>query len=833
MTLQPIGRASSPDNFTAKLECAAETLWLVMESAPYAAVLIDREGRIVLANAQTEKLFGYARHELWRQSAEILLAARFRSENSDSRTPLFAAPEVQRNSARHDLYGRRRDGSEFPIEITFNAIKTEDGVLSLGAIVDNTERKRVTEAIVRYNERLRILHQIDKALIAGEGPESIAAAALPPLRELLGVGRAIVNLFNLATGEVEWLAAAGRRHVRVGPGVRYSLRFMGDVEALKRGEPQSIDVHALPPGPEVDALLASNVHTYVAVPMIAEGDLIGALSFGGAPAPLSTEQIGIAQEVAAQFAIALAHARLHEHVKRQAQELEIRVRALRESEELLRNAFEHTNVPSVLTGIDHRFLRVNAAFARMFGYSQADMLTMSMIDLTHPDDLAESYAQRERLKSGEVSCFQMEKRYVHKDGHVVWGLANVSLIRDAHGKPMQYVGQVQDITERKQLEEQLRQSQKMDAFGQLAGGVAHDFNNLLTIISGYSEMLLGRLRADETASGMLKEIYKAGERAASLTRQLLAFSRKQVLAPKVLSLNAVVSETEKMLRRLIGEDVSLTTVLAPGLARVKADPGQIEQVIMNLAVNARDAMPRGGKLTVETANVELDEVYTRAHPQLQPGPFVMLAVSDTGIGMDADTKARIFEPFYTTKEIGKGTGLGLAVVHGILKQSGGHVCVYSEPAHGTTFKIYLPAVREDAVAETPLAEESVLHGTETVLLVEDEPGLRSLSRIALEAHGYTVLVASNAEEAQRVSVQHQNEIHLLVSDVIMPGMSGRQLSEVLLSRRPAMKVLYVSGYTDDAVVRHGVLRAESAFLQKPFTLHGLVAKVRATLGREV
>ncbi len=387
-----------------------------------------------------------------------------------------------------------------------------------------------------------------------------------------------------------------------------------------------------------------------------------------------------------------------------------------------------------------------------------------------------------------------------------------------------------DVTERKLLEQQFRQAQKMEAIGQLAGGVAHDFNNLLTAILGYAELLAEKLKDRPREAEDLDEIRKAGERAASLTRQLLAFSRQQVFERKVLDLNRLIAEIEKMLRRLIGEDVDLVTVLDPALAYVWADAGQLEQVVMNLAVNARDAMPRGGKLTIETSNVELDEEYARLHTPVRPGRYVMIAVSDTGVGMDAATRSRIFEPFFTTKERGKGTGLGLATVYGIVKQSGGYIWAYSEPGKGSTFKIYLPPAdqsllpEEDRVGETPS-----VRGTETVLLVEDEESVRTLSRAILESYGYRVLEAAGAEEAIETVRAYQQPIHLLLTDVIMPSMGGPDLASRIRTLRPGIKVLYMSGYTDETIFRHGHLEQGRLFLQKPFTPEALARKVREAL----
>ncbi|MGD0566789.1 MAG: ATP-binding protein [Candidatus Sulfotelmatobacter sp.] len=390
----------------------------------------------------------------------------------------------------------------------------------------------------------------------------------------------------------------------------------------------------------------------------------------------------------------------------------------------------------------------------------------------------------------------------------------------------------EDVTERRALEQQLRQSQKMEAVGRLAGGIAHDFNNLLMVISGYSEFLLDRLGPEPTLRGPAQEIASAAGRASSLTRQLLAFSRKQMLAPKILDLNAVVTENLKMLTRVIGEDVDLVMVPATGLGAVRADAGQIEQVIMNLAVNARDAMPTGGKLTIETSNVSLNEEYSRVHAPLRPGNYVMLAISDTGAGMDSETQAHIFEPFFTTKGP-KGTGLGLSTVYGIVKQSGGYIWVNSGPGKGTTFKIYLPRVAEavESVAQVPVHAGPVNAepGTETILLVEDEANLRYLARQFLEKQGYRVIEAADGAVAMQIAVAHEGVIHLLLTDVIMPGMNGRELAQRIGEIRPNVKILYMSGYTENVIGRNGTLDAGIRLLQKPFTLRDLKSIVREVL----
>ena len=393
-----------------------------------------------------------------------------------------------------------------------------------------------------------------------------------------------------------------------------------------------------------------------------------------------------------------------------------------------------------------------------------------------------------------------------------------------------HLGVARDITEARILEQQLRQAQKMEAFGQLAGGVAHDFNNLLTIINGYSELLLDSLPRCDTSWEMIAEIHQAGERSAGLTRQLLAFSRQQILAPRILNVNEVVADTDKMLRRLIGEDIRLTTTLGTGLWAVLADPGQVEQMLLNLAVNARDAMPQGGRLTIETTNVVLDAAYVRTCKDAIAGPNVVLSVSDTGVGIPPEVMAKIFEPFFTTKEAGKGTGLGLATVYGIVKQSGGHVAVHSEVGIGTTFKLYLPQVEqptESSQTRSPIPAPP--RGTETILLAEDEAAVRGLTRTILTACGYQVLEAADGDEAVRVAVEHEGPIHLLLTDVVMPGVGGRAVAERLTEQYPGIRVIYVSGYTDDAVIRHGVLRDVVNFIQKPFTPAALARRVRDVL----
>jgi PAS domain S-box-containing protein len=499
-----------------------------------------------------------------------------------------------------------------------------------------------------------------------------------------------------------------------------------------------------------------------------------------------------------------------------------------------------------------RFLRWNRKLEQVSGYSGQEIARL------HPSDFFDGPDKGLILdRIGEVFArgeATAEAHLVSKDGRTIPFFFTGKLVEWGGSRCL--VGMGVDLSEHRLLEERYRHAQKMEAVGRLAGGIAHDFNNLLTAINGFSSLLLDTLHDNDGAREMLEQISRAGDRAASLTQQLLAYSRKQILQPRELDLNELVAGLEKMLRRMIGEDIELATTLAPGPCPVKADPGQLQQVIMNLALNARDAMPSGGRLTLATALVELPEEVASGEwrvasedrrvedlpsslatrhsplatpPEVRPGLYVLLTVSDTGCGMTPEVQARIFEPFFTTKEPGKGTGLGLATVYGILEQSGGHIHVSSEPGRGTTFDIYLPHLPDLQVSAEASGSTATPGGTETVLLVEDEDAVRSLARVVLQRAGYTVLAASDGVEALEVSARHPSSLDLLVTDVVMPRLGGRQLAEILNRLHPRMRVLYLSGYTDDTVVRSGILKQQAPFLHKPFTLPGLMQKIRAVL----
>ena len=508
--------------------------------------------------------------------------------------------------------------------------------------------------------------------------------------------------------------------------------------------------------------------------------------------------------------------------------------ALRENQARLAGIVNSAMDAIISVDSEQKIVLFNAAAERILGCPATEAIGQS-IDRFIPQRFREQHTKHIR-NFGEtgVTLRSMhsfaELTALRADSEQFPIEASISQIEVAGKKLFTVI--LRDITERKQLEEQFRQSQKMEAIGRLAGGVAHDFNNMLTAIIGYSQLVQAQLDDASPLRHDIEEIEKAGHRAAGLTAQLLAFSRKQVLQPRVLDLNEVISDVDKMLRRLIGEDIDLVTIATPDLGHVKADPGQVEQILLNLALNSRDAMPRGGKLTIETANIDLDEVYATSHADVAPGPYVMLAVSDTGHGLDAETQSHIFEPFFTTKVLGKGTGLGLSTVFGIVKQSGGHVWVYSEPGHGAAFKVYFPRVDEPADAAAPTKSVESLYGSENILVVEDDEAVRNVSRLALEKYGYTVLQAERGTQALKAFGPLATAIDLVVTDVIMAGMSGPGLVVRLQKLHPDVKVLYVSGYTEEATIHHGVLTEGIAFLQKPFTPDGLVRKVRQLLDKD-
>lgn len=506
---------------------------------------------------------------------------------------------------------------------------------------------------------------------------------------------------------------------------------------------------------------------------------------------------------------------------------------LAEREELFRLISE--NAADMIAVVDTKGQRLynSPSYQRLLGYSQEELGKTSAFEQIHEDDrIAVRDAANEARRTGMGRT--VEYRIRHRDGRWLTLESTASVVRNRDGDVEKLVIVNRDITERKQLEQQLHRSQKLEAVGRLSGGVAHDFNNILGLIIGYSEALQERIPADDPYREAVDEIQNAGKRAAALTQQLLAFSRKQVLEPRILSLNTIITDIEKMLRRLVGENIKIELLLGPDTGTVKADRSQIEQVILNLVVNARDAMPDGGKLTIETGNWTLDRSTVLSHPYVIPGLYAMLKVTDTGCGMDADLQSHIFEPFFTTKEKGKGTGLGLATAYGVIKQSGGYIWVDSEVGKGTTFRIYLPeaSAAAEALPEVKPAAKAAQE-RRTILVVEDERSLRKLTRKTLSEAGHTVFEAGDASEALEVSRKTEGIIDLLLTDVIMPGMSGKKLADVLVTERPGISVLYMSGYTDGEIATQGVLEQGTSILRKPFTRDELMRQVENALAVSV
>jgi len=707
-----------------------------------------------------------------------------------------------------------------------SAIAIENARLYEAVRQELAERQRAEAEIRKRTAQLEALRAVGLEITAQLDLDTLLRFIVSRAVELLGGNAGGLYLYRPEQDVLEWAMAVGPSMAPLGAILHRGEGLSGKV--WDTGEPIIVDNYQLWEG---RAAIYDGYpwQAVVGVPVYWGEEFLGVLNVNtNLPHIFSPDDAGLLSLFATQAAIALRNARLYEAAQQELAERKRTEEALRESEEKYRNLVERANDGIVIVQ-DALLKYANSRLAEITGYTVEEMIGTPYADYIHPDELPKVVERYERRMAGEEVRSIYETALKRKNGSRVDVELNAGIIT-FQGKPADLVF-VRDISERKRLEEQLLQAQKMEAVGRLAGGVAHDFNNLLTAIIGYSELLLMSFVPGNPRRKDVEEIKKAADRAAALTRQLLAFSRKQMLQPQVLNLNLVVTGIEKMLRRMIGEDIELVTILDAELGLVKADPGQIDQVIMNLAVNARDAMPQGGKLTIETKNAYLDEEYAQQHVEVQPGPYVMLAMSDTGVGMDEEIKSHLFEPFFTTKEVGKGTGLGLATVYGIIKQSGGHIWVYSEPGQGTTFKIYLPMI-EGVVepAGLPLPPDETLHGAETILLVEDDSLVRELASRVLIRHGYLVLEAYDGEKALRICQEYQKPIHLLVTDVVMPGgMSGRQLAENMTTMHPETRVLYMSGYTDNAIVHHGMLKPGITFLQKPFTPEALARKVREVL----
>ncbi|MGB9244894.1 MAG: PAS domain S-box protein [Candidatus Acidiferrales bacterium] len=785
---------------------AEERFRSLFENATEGIFQTTTDGRYLSVNPALARMCGFA------SPSEMI------SSVEDLGKEIYADPNV-RTVFKHliEKYGsvkdfeyevRRKDGAKIWISENAHVVRNPDGeILSYeGTIEDITARKR---AELERQVTFEIIHAVNVT----DNLDDLLRLIHIALKKVLYAENCFIALYEPATGMFHFPFFVDQFDQapppqRVGKSCTAHVYRTGQAMLIPQ---RTFDLLAEEGKVE---LVGTPSPSWLGVPLRTPAATIGVLVVQhyedeNAYTERDQEFLG---SVGGQIALAIERKRSEEKV--------------RESEARLRVLVEQ--LPAVLWTVDRdlRFTSaLGAGFARL-KIKPDELLGMSLLDYFETaDQTFLPIASHRRAVAGEPMTFHVE----WKGGSYA---CHVEPLRDSDGQVSGAICMSLDITDRKQLEEQLRQAQKMEAVGRLAGGIAHDFNNLLMVIQGYSDLLVERLPDGDPLRRNAEQIQMASQRASSLTRQLLAFSRKQMLAPKILNVQSVVAEMEKILRRLIGEDVQLETSSAPDLGLIKADRSQIEQVILNLAVNARDAMPQGGRLTIETANVELDASYSHPPAVLSPGRYVMLAVTDNGCGMDAETQAHVFEPFFTTKEKGKGTGLGLATVYGVVKQSGGYVWVYSEPGRGTSFKIYLPRIEETAVpagrdgkSETQIPER----GSETILLVEDEKGVRELAREYLASSGYTVIEAEDGHTALELAAMHVGPIHLLLTDVVMPGISGRELAERVSQIRPGIKIIYMSGYTDQAVVHHGILRNDAVLLQKPFTLMTLAGKLREML----
>ncbi len=808
---------------TREVESTEVQFQSLLEAAPDAIVIVDRAGEVVLINTQAEQMFGYPRNELLGKKFESLVQQDHAQERSASGSPWTTVTNGVEMSPL--FVGRCKDGSRIFVEIHFNPLETKGGPLLISTMRNITERRR--------REAHRAARQSVRRLLAETARlEDAAPVMLQGICQSLGWDRGSLWVVEEHTGQLARTSVWHRPEPKPeANGAQPAVSPGTDLPASvrKTGKPVWLPLFphgssGLVPRPNL-AAVANKVRKgrqlALAFPVMLGSEVLGVLEFRD-PVGHEPDEDVLETMVNVGNQIGLF---LH----RRRSEL-----AVRQSEARKRAVLEAALDAIITIDRDGKVVDFNPAAEELFRCPRAQALGEEMAGLFLPPGTRERFraalAMYQATGDKNALARRQEMTGVRKDGEEFPLELSVTPI-PLDGPPL-FTAYVRDLSERRraeqalaQTEERFRQAQKMEAVGRLAGGIAHDFNNLLTVITGCTEILLGDFPQSQETQELLEEVQNAGKRAAKLTSQLLAFSRRAILAPKVLDLNTVVADMDRMLHRLIGEDIQMVTAMAEDLNRVKVDPGQIEQVIMNLVVNARDAMPTGGKLTIETANVELDEAYVRAYPELRPGPYVLLAVSDTGLGMTQEVKARLFEPFFTTKEVGKGTGLGLATVYGIVKQSEGHIAVYTEPGHGTTFKVYLPCCAEPVSELRRCQTPEPPPGQGTVLLVEDEDDVRTLTRRALTRHGYTVLEARHGVEALKVWESHKGSIDLMVSDLVMPEMNGGELARRLLAERPGLKVLFLSGYSDSAVLRANLVEEGRAFLQKPFTPRTLARKV--------
>jgi PAS domain S-box-containing protein len=799
--------SSPPDGPSAEATLSVEKAYLeqILENAPEAICIADAEKRILRVNGEFTRLFGYSAGETVGGSIDPLIVPPDRYAET-----AWIAESVQKgNQLSLETRRHRKDGSMVDVLLSVSPVLVDGQRIAIYASYrDITEQKRTEElnsalyAIAARNQTTQDLQQFYAAIhnIVGQlmNAKNFYIALYDPQTQVLSFPYFVDEVDQapepkrMGKGLTEYVMRSGEPLLAT-PAVFEDLVNRGEVELIGAPSVDWLGVPLKSSSACIGVLVVQSYHEHI--------------RFG-------ERDREILQFVSQQLASAIEHRRYEE--------------ALRRSEARYRSLIVSAAYGIYRCTLDGRFLDVNPALIAMLGYASAE-------ELLNLDAQREVFVNPQELQrlTGEYrrtgNLNGVEVQWKRKDARVITVRLSGRAVTTAD-EPAEVLELIaEDITDRRQLEEQFRQAQKMEAVGRLAGGVAHDFNNLLMVINGYTEVLLEQLEPGTSMHQKVQSIQQAADRAATLTRQLLAFSRKQMLELKVVDVNAVIQDMERLLRPLIGENIELVTRLSADAGRTRADAGQLEQVIMNLVVNAKDAMPEGGRITLQSSSVTVRQNF---HEQrfILPGPYVVISVSDTGHGMDKETQSRIFEPFFTTKEKGKGTGLGLSTVYGIVKQSNGYVYPQSELGAGTTFYIYLPRVEDSAEEVGPAkAQENEKGGCETVLLVEDEDSVRELVRETLALRGYKVLEAENGESGLRVAENCQQHIDILITDVVMPGMGGRELAKKLLLVRPEISVLYLSGYTEEAVVHPGSLVSGTAFLQKPFTLQSLAKKVREVL----
>jgi two-component system cell cycle sensor histidine kinase/response regulator CckA len=786
----------------------------------------DLQGYILSVNRGAAELLGYQPDDLLNRNIRDLLAPEVRDEFD-----AYLATIRNQGVARGLMLIQTSTGEKRVWEYN-NTLRT-DGVavpIVRGMAHDITERRRSEEQIKRRAENLAAVSQLAIKLADARPDTQLFELIAEELRSLTGALVTSISSYNATsqTLTVEYVALSSpilsRVNQLLGRNI-IGLQMPVSPDMLKRllsevvGTAQDVSemtFGVIPPPAGAAVQRALGIGRLTVLALYSGDELTGTIAIAepkGRP-PLSTDMLK-----------AFAHVVTASLRRSQAEKV------LRESEERYRTLVENVPIGIYRTtpSPEGRFLMANPAFLRMFGFkTQAELKHVSLGQLYANPDEGKAFSD-DLLARGSVA--RVELQFKKKDGTLMWGSVTARVVYDEQAQGTAYFDcTIEDTSERKGVEERYYQSQKMQAIGQLTAGIAHDFNNLLTAVNGFTELMGVQLPPDDPLQEYVGQVLDSGQRAADLVSHLMAFARKQVLEPRVLDLNVVVAEMEVMLRRIIGEHIELKTVLAPDTWPVKVDAVRIEQVIVNLAVNARDAMPEGGRLTIETAKVVLDKGLVASHMGTKPGDYVLLAVSDTGVGMSPEVQAHIFEPFFTTKKRGGGTGLGLATVYGIVMQSGGDIQAYSEEGHGTTFKIYLPATQEAAqLLSRPQIEEKLPSGNETILLVEDDVGVRDLARLLLKEHGYHVLEARDGQQALRLAANYSGPIHLLLTDVVMPGMSGVAVAEQLAQTHPGLKTLFMSGYTGGAITYQNVLKPGAAFLPKLFSSLALTRKVREVL----